>query len=62
MTPRQKSLLAVVAIAARRASGCATISRLNPFHGKDGAKEVASEGERISIVAADQKLEPAEAG
>lgn len=61
MTPRQKSLLAVVAIAALGASGCATISRLNPFHGKDGAKEVASEGERISIVAADQKLEPAAA-
>ncbi len=61
MTPRQKSLLAVALIAALGASGCATISKINPFHGKDGPKEIASEGERISIVAADQKLEPAAA-
>ena len=60
MTSSRKSLLAVAMIAALGASGCATITRLNPFHGKD-AKETASEGERISIVAADQKLEPAEA-
>lgn len=61
MTPSRKSLLAVVLIAALGASGCSTISRINPFHGKGAPKEVATEGERISIVAADQKLEPAEA-
>jgi len=61
MTPSRKSLLAVLLVAALGASGCSTISRINPFHGKDAAKETASEGERISIVAADQKLEPAEA-
>ena len=61
MTPSRKSLLAVLLVAALGASGCSTISRMNPFHGKGEAKEVATEGERISIVAADQKLEPAEA-
>jgi len=61
MTPSRKSLLAVLLIAALGASGCSTINRFNPFHGKGGTKEVATEGERISIVAADQKLEPAEA-
>jgi len=61
MTPSRKSYLAVLLIAALGASGCSTISKINPFHGKGGPKEVATEGERISIVTADQKLEPAEA-
>jgi outer membrane protein assembly factor BamB len=61
MTPSRNSLLAVLLVAALGASGCSTISRFNPFHGKGGPKEVATEGERISIVTADQKLEPAEA-
>lgn len=60
MTPRAKSLLAVLMIAALGASGCSTISRINPFKGKE-AQEVATEGDRISIIAADQKLEPAAA-
>jgi outer membrane protein assembly factor BamB len=60
MTPRAKSLLAVLMIAALGASGCSTISNLNPFKGKE-TKEVATEGDRISIIPADQKLEPAEA-
>ena len=60
MTPSRKSLLAVLVIVALGASGCATVQRINPFKGKE-TKEVASEGERISIISADQKLEPAEA-
>jgi outer membrane protein assembly factor BamB len=60
MTPRAKSLLAVLMIAALGASGCSTVSKLNPFKGKE-TKEVATEGDRISIIPADQKLEPAEA-
>ena len=60
MTPSRKSFLAVFVIVALGASGCATVDRFNPFKGKE-AKETAAEGERISIVAADQKLEPAEA-
>src|SRR5690606_8936705 len=39
--------------------GCSTIGRLNPFGGDDEPKEVASEGQRIPIVPADQTLEPA---
>jgi len=60
MTSSRKSLLAVLVVVALGASGCATVERFNPFKGKE-AKEVASEGERISIISADQKLEPAEA-
>jgi outer membrane protein assembly factor BamB len=60
MTFRAKSLFAVLMVAALGASGCSTISRLNPFHGAE-TKEVATEGDRISIISADQKLEPAEA-
>jgi outer membrane protein assembly factor BamB len=60
MTPRAKIVLAVLMIAALGASGCSTVSRFNPFKGKE-TKEVATEGDRISIIPADQKLEPAEA-
>jgi outer membrane protein assembly factor BamB len=60
MTPRAKIVLAVLMVAALGAGGCSTVSRLNPFKGKE-TKEVATEGDRISIIPADQKLEPAEA-
>ncbi len=60
MTPsRRTSFLAILLIAAIGASGCSTLSKINPFKGKD-AKDVA-EGERISIIPADQLLEPAAA-
>ena len=36
------------------------MSRLNPFPKKDVPGEVASEGERIPIIAFDQKVEAAE--
>ena len=60
MTFNAKSLLAVLMVAALGASGCSTIRKINPFHGAE-TKEVATEGDRISIISADQKLEPAEA-
>ena len=60
MISRRIPVLAILLAAALGASGCSTISRLNPFPGKED-KENAAEGERISIVAADQKLEAAEA-
>lgn len=60
MTPRRNVFLIAFITAALGASGCSTLNRLNPFDGKDGPKETATEGERISIVAADQRLEPAE--
>lgn len=61
MTSSRTRFIAVLLVAALGASGCSTVSRINPFHGKGGPKEVATEGERISIVADDQKLEPAAA-
>lgn len=61
MTPRRRKLLLVALLtAAVGASGCSTMSRLNPFQGKSGPKEVA-EGQRISIIPQDQVLAPAEA-
>ena len=62
MTPTRTLFLAALIAAALGASGCSTLSRMNPFDNKDeGPQETAGEGERISIVPADQLLEPAEA-
>ena len=45
----------------RTASGCSTVSRINPFNrGDKSPKETASQGNRIAIVAFDDKVEPAE--
>ena len=60
MTPSQTRLLAALMVAALGLSACSTVDRFNPFKGST-PKEVATEGDRISIVSADQKLEPAEA-
>lgn len=60
MTPSRKSIAAAALIALVALGGCSTVSRFNPFKGKGPPQETA-EGERISIVADDQKLEPAEA-
>jgi outer membrane protein assembly factor BamB len=61
MTSRRIRLLTVLVVASLGVSACSTLGRINPFHGKPGPQETASAGERISIVAADQKLEVAEA-
>ncbi|HEY0438278.1 MAG TPA: dehydrogenase, partial [Phenylobacterium sp.] len=61
MTPSRSRLVAAVLIALIGVGGCSTIDKINPFKGKGPAQESATEGERISIIAADQKLEPAEA-
>jgi outer membrane protein assembly factor BamB len=61
MTPRRRHLLlAAFMIAAVGASGCSTVSRLNPFRGGEKPKETASEGQRISIIPSDAVLAPAE--
>jgi len=60
MTSAKRSLAAAALIALVGLSGCSTVNRFNPFKGK-GAPQETAEGERISIVADDQKLEPAEA-
>lgn len=60
MTSRRRQvLLALLLTAAVGASGCSTVSRLNPFKGSGGPKEVATEGQRISIIPQDEVLEPA---
>lgn len=59
---RRSTILAAVAVAALGVSSCSTVSKLNPFDKKDdGPSETAGEGQRISIIPADQRLEPAEA-
>ena len=61
MTPKRRHrLIAALLLVAVATSGCSTLGKLNPFKGK-GDKEVAGAGPRISIVAADQTLTPAEA-
>jgi outer membrane protein assembly factor BamB len=60
MTFSRKILPTVLIVAALGVTGCSTVRRLNPFHGA-APKETASEGDRISILSEDQKLEPAEA-
>lgn len=56
---RRTPLLVALLAASVAASGCSTVGRLNPFKGKED-KEVAAEGERISITAFDQKVEASE--
>ncbi|MDB5444616.1 MAG: enzyme repeat domain protein, partial [Phenylobacterium sp.] len=62
MTSRRRNLLlAALLTAAVGAAGCSTVSKLNPFKGSGGPKEVATEGQRISIIPQDEVLAPAEA-
>lgn len=62
MTPSRSLFLTAVLVAALAAGGCSTLNRLNPFGQNDeGPLETAGEGQRISIVPADQLLEPAAA-
>lgn len=59
---RRSFPLAAILVAALGASSCSTLSNLNPFDKKDDTPaELAGEGQRISIIPADQLLEPAEA-
>ncbi len=60
MTPSYKSFLAVALIASLGVAGCSTVRRVNPFHGSKPSV-ADTEGDRISIVPSDQKLEPAAA-
>lgn len=60
---RSRTVLALAAILAIGAglSGCGTVSKINPFDKKDDNKVKASEGERIPLIAFNQKLEVSEA-
>jgi outer membrane protein assembly factor BamB len=58
---RRNGLLVLLLAVSMTASGCSTVSRLNPFNkNAKEAKEVASAGVRIAITAFDDKVEPAE--
>jgi len=53
------SLVVLAVVAAIGLSGCATASKLNPFKDRNSDQgAVASQGQRISIVAFEQKLQP----
>ena len=54
------SMVAVLLASAVAISGCSTVNRLNPFSGDDGPQEVAGEGERISVLAFNDTVEPSE--
>jgi outer membrane protein assembly factor BamB len=59
---RKTTILAAILVAALGATGCATVGKINPFAKKDKTPaEQAGEGQRISIIPADQVLAPAEA-
>lgn len=58
---RRHSLLALLLTASVAVSGCSTISRFNPFDREDdGPQEIAGEGQRVPIVALNDKVEVAE--
>lgn len=54
-----RSLVAAALILS--AAGCSTISRINPFGGEDRPQAQATEGRRVSVIAFDQTVTPAEA-
>jgi outer membrane protein assembly factor BamB len=59
---RHASVIAAIAVAAAAASGCSTVSKLNPFHGgREGAKAAAKpEGPRISLLELNDQLKVSE--
>ncbi len=65
MSMKRMGGLAVVMAAAVAVSGCSTLQgiggRLNPFGDKDEPESVASEGQRISIIAFDETVAVADA-
>lgn len=58
---RRPLIAATLLAVALGAASCSTVQRINPFHGKDKPSELAGDGQRISIIPADQRLEPAAA-
>ena len=58
---RRNGLLVLLLTASLAATGCSTVSKINPFHrGDKGPKETASAGNRIAINAFDDKIEVAD--
>jgi outer membrane protein assembly factor BamB len=61
MKARTALALAALALIGVSAAGCGTVSKINPFHKADENKVKAAEGERIPLIAFNQKLEVSEA-
>ncbi len=61
MKARTALALAALALVGVSAAGCGTISNINPFKKEDTTKARASEGERIPLIAFNQKLEVSDA-
>lgn len=57
----KRTLTVLALIAVTGLTGCASISKMNPFKGGANNKVKASEGQRISIIAFDEKLAVADA-
>jgi outer membrane protein assembly factor BamB len=57
---RNLTVLALALVAGLSLSGCASVTKMNPFKGKTN-KVQASQGERVSIIAFDEKLQLADA-
>ncbi|AAK23631.1 PQQ-like beta-propeller repeat protein [Caulobacter vibrioides] len=60
MNSKRSVALVALMTAAVTVSGCSTVSKLNPFDKSDENKSTASQGQRISIIAFDQKVEASE--
>ncbi len=61
MTSRSFLALLAVAVLGASVAGCGTISKINPFDKKSANKIRASQGERIPLIALNQKLEVSDA-
>ena len=61
MNARTALALAALVLVGVSAAGCETVTKINPFHKPDENKVKATEGERIPLIAFNQKLEVSEA-
>ena len=61
MKARTALALAAIAVLGASAAGCSTVSKVNPFHKADTNKAKAAEGERIPLIAFNQKVEVSDA-
>jgi outer membrane protein assembly factor BamB len=59
ISKRSVALIALMS-ATMTVSGCSTISKINPFDKSDKDKAKATQGQRISVIAFDQKVETSE--
>jgi outer membrane protein assembly factor BamB len=61
MNARNALALAAAALLGTSLAGCGTVSKLDPFHKEDANTAKASQGERIPLIALNQKLEVSDA-